>query len=159
MLEPHGEPLLDGDEMDSDDEEAAVDPPAQPNPISPQTVCQSVEVYMNGVRVQYKGKEAHIMTIVNAKFNKKRVRRASDRLLKIEGVTAQPTPEVAYTVTPLGEMLWVGAPFIALINFQEGKRKTALKSTCWVFAVLEGKLHGSIPNVVRTGHGGCHWKP
>ena len=49
-----------------------------------------------------------------------------------------------YTVTPLGEMLWVGVPFIALINFQEGKRKTALKSTCWVFAMLEGKLHGSV---------------
>ena len=33
---------------------------------------------------------------------------------------------------------------LALINFQEGKRKTALKSTCWVFAVSEGKLHGSV---------------
>ena len=31
--------------------------------------CQFVEVYMNGARVQYKGKEAHVMTIINENFN------------------------------------------------------------------------------------------
>ena len=33
---------------------------------------------------------------------------------------------------------------LAVINFQDAEQKTALKSPCWVFAVLEGKLHVSI---------------
>ena len=44
--------------------------------------------------------------------------------------------------TPLGETLWVRAPFIALINYAVARRKTGLKSTTWVFAMLEGLLHG-----------------
>ena len=141
-LEPHGEPLVTGDEVDPDDDEATANEDGGPLPSVTPTPCDSMEVYMNGGQLQYHGKDAHIMSVVNETFNKKRVRRSSDRLVRIEGGTANPNAMAECVETPLGETLWVGAPFIALINYQPGKRKTALKSTAWVFAVLEGLLHG-----------------
>ena len=130
-------PLVTGDEVDPDDEEVD-DPVAIVTP----GLCDSVDVCMHGGRLQYHGKEAHIMTIVNETFNKKRVKCRSDRLVRIEGGTATPHGTEECVEAPRGETLWVGAPFIALVNYQVGWRKTALQSTAWVFAVLEGRLNG-----------------
>ena len=147
-LEPHGEALVSGDDFELGDDGANVE--AEP-PAAMDSECYSVEGYLNGGRVQYNGKEAHVMTIVNEKFNKQRARRSSARLMRIVGASAAPHTPQDYAVTPLGETIWVGAPFIAVVNFKEGKRNNSLKSTAYIFAFLEARLqHTPLPEPTHS---------
>ena len=52
-LEPNGELLATVDEVDLDDDEAVANLDDCPLPTLTPTLCDSVEVYMNGGRLQY----------------------------------------------------------------------------------------------------------
>ena len=69
----------------------------------PPTPCDSMDMYMNGGRLQYQRKDAHIMIVVNEKFKKKRVRCSPDRLVCMEGGKSNPNATAQCVETLLGE--------------------------------------------------------
>ena len=79
--------------------------------------------------------ESHIMSVVNARLNKNVVRRAADCLLKIAGVGRTPTAnDTIEKVIPLRNIVWVGAPFAAVVNYKVMKRANPMRSTILLFA-------------------------
>ena len=81
------------------------------------------EAFLIGGRITYNGKESHIMSLVNAWLNKNVVRRAADRLMKIADFGRTPTTnDATEKVIPLRDVVWVGAPLAAVVNYKLNKR-------------------------------------
>ena len=138
-LEPLGIPLLyndDGDDGDDTDDEAE---PA----LSTTPDFQGLDAFLEGGRIQYRGQDRHIMTVINTRLNGLIVRRSSDRLLRIAGFsrTGDAEEQVALP-TPLKDMLWVGSPFAAMVNFRVKTRCKQLKSTIRLFSFQEANWAG-----------------
>ena len=84
------------------------------------------------------------MSVVNARLNKNVVRRAADRLLKIAGVGRTPTAnDTIEKVIPLRDVVWVGAPFVAVVNYKVNKRANRMHSTILLFAFSKAQ-HGAL---------------
>ena len=79
------------------------------------------------------------MSVVNARLNKNVVRQAKERL-KIVGfgrtLTANDTTE---KVIPLRDILWVGAPFVAMVNYKVNKCANRMYSTILLLAFTKAQ--------------------
>ena len=61
--------------------------------------------------------------MVDGRLNKNVGRRAADRLLKIAGFGRTPTTnDTIEKVIPLRDVVWVGAPFVAVLSYKVNKR-------------------------------------
>ena len=126
-LEPFGEPLVDFDEWN--------DNAPLPNSMFVDAEITCSEAFLNGGRITYNGKESHIMLVVNAPLNKNVVRRAADHLPKIAGFGRTPTAnDTIEKVIPLRDVVWVGTPFAAVVNYKVNKRANRMCSAIPLFA-------------------------
>ena len=131
-LEPFGEPLVDFDEWNDN---APLPDSVFDVPLFADAEITCSEAFFNGGRITYNGKESHIMSVVNARLNKNVVRRAADRLLKLAGFGRTPTAnETIEKVIPLRDVVWVGTPFAAVVNYKVNKRANRMRSTILLFA-------------------------
>ena len=75
------------------------------------------------------------MLVLNARLNKNVVRRAADHLLKIASFGRTPmATDTIEKVIPLRDIVWVGAPFAAVVNYKVNKRANRMRSTILLFA-------------------------
>ena len=75
------------------------------------------------------------MSVVHARLNKDAVWRAVDCFLKIVGFGR--TPSASNTIEKvilLRNIVWVGAPFAAMVNYRVNKRANQMCSTIILFA-------------------------